>query len=104
MKVVGFHKYAGQTGETIRFELEPSSVNVMSVTAVVNLGMERLLPFDIIVGAGMHYDVELDAAYSSASGGRADIQIAGSGGGADHQHMRQLPGDGCQESFEIDQA
>jgi hypothetical protein len=101
MRVVGVHKYEAHTGETIRFEVEPSSVNVMSVTAYVNLGKQRLLPFDIIVGAGMRYNVELEASYSGVNGGQANIQIAGSSGGADHQQLRQVPGNGCQRSFQI---
>jgi hypothetical protein len=103
MKIVGSHKYEGRTGETIRFEIEPSSINVMSVRAYVNLGKERRLPFDIIVGAGMNYSVEVHVVYSSASGGHADIQIAGSGGGTDHQQLRQIPGDLCEQTFRIDQ-
>ena len=104
MQVVGFHKYTASSGEIIRFAVEASSSDVMSVTGVVNGGVPMLLPIAFHVDRGAHYDVVLDAAFSTNAGGRADIRISGSSGGDDVQHMRQIPGNGSQQSFAIDQA
>jgi hypothetical protein len=101
MRVVGFHRYSGQNGERIRFEVAASSVNVMTVTGVVDNGAAEELPIEVAVD-GLPHDVELDAAYSSDEDGVADIAITGSLGGSDLQHMRQIPDDGCQQAFEVD--
>ena len=90
MQTTGDRKYTGAVGEDITIELESTSVNVTSVTSTVNGGAVTVLPITVKVAKGVHCDVVVDAAFSSAKDGRADIKTSGSRGGTDHTKIRQL--------------
>jgi hypothetical protein len=88
----GDRKYTGAVGEIITIEIESTSTQVPSVTGAVNTGAAQVLPIDVTVTAGTHFDIVVDAAFSGTKDGRTDIRTTGSLGGTDRTKIRQLEG------------
>src|ERR1043166_3675068 len=103
MTTVGFHEYQPEEGEAVTFSVEPSSVDVLTVTGSVDGGAAPELPI-AVGGDGARHRVAITAAFSSDGGGRADILVSGSDGGEDRQPLSQPGAKGsCTEVFVVEE-